>query len=252
MRIFGWQEAPHFNSRAEQTALLAAAEGGNPLRALKAVRKYAGKATTRRFAADVVSTVGQFPVDAILSDGVPGIVIGAQATGLPTATLMAQIYVRPTQDFPYLAWLVTCPRPSAGREHGVPHLASWLLARTLPRLNRVTAHYGEAPLREVFELFDRCRRVLVMTSPSFDFPAPRLPSNVGYVGPQLDDPHWAGADGWQRQGIEPLVLVAASSVYQGQTDMLRRVAEALGQLPVRGLLTTGRAVEPAAVCPVKC
>ena len=244
-----WKEAPHFNSRAEQTALIAAAEGGNPLRAVNAVRKYAGKATTRRFAADVVSTVGQFPVDAILSDGVPGILIGAQATGLPTATLMAQIYVRPTPGLPLLGTGWSPARGAVGRARDtvIPHLASWLLARTLPRLNRVTAHYGEAPLREVFELFDRCRRVLVMTSASFDFPAPRLPGNVRYVGPQLDDPHWAGADGWQRQGTEPLVLVTASSVYQGQTDMLRRVAQALGQLPVRGLLTTGRAVEPAAV-----
>src|SRR5829696_762376 len=244
-----WQEAPHLSSRAEQTALIAAAEGGNPLRAVKAVRKYAGKATTRRFAADVVSTVGQFPFDAILSDGVPGILIGAQATGLPTATLMAQIYLRPTPGLPLLGTGWSPARGVVGRARDtvIPHLASWLLGRTLPRLNLVTAHYGEAPLRQVFELLDRCTKVLVMTSPSFDFPAPRLPGNVRYVGPQLDDPHWAGADGWQRQGTEPLVLVSASSVYQGQTDMLRRVAQALGQLPVRGLLTTGRAVEPAAV-----
>ena len=244
-----WREAPHFNSRAEQTALLGAAEGGNPFRALKAVRRYAGKATTRRFAADVVSTVEQFPVDAILSDGVPGILIGAQATGLPTATLMAQIYVRPTAGLPLVGTGWSPARGVLGRARDtvIPHLASWLLARTLPRLNLVTADYGQPPLREVFELFDRCRRVLVMTSASFDFPAPWLPDNVRYVGPQLDDPEWAVGDRWQRRGTNPLVLVAASSVYQDQTDMLRRVAQALGRLPVRGLLTTGPAVQLAAV-----
>ncbi|HYR06422.1 MAG TPA: glycosyltransferase, partial [Longimicrobium sp.] len=42
-------------------------------------------------------------------------------------------------------------------------------------------------------------------------------------------------------------LVATSSVFQDQADLLRRVAAALGQLPVRGLVTTGRAVDPAEV-----
>src|SRR5215218_4749236 len=185
-----WREAPHFNSRAEQTALLGAAEGGNPFRALKAVRRYAGKATTRRFAADVVSTVEQFPVDAILSDGVPGILIGAQATGLPTATLMAQIYLRPTPGLPLLGtgWSPARTVLGKARDRLAPAAAQWLLARTLPRLNAVVASLCHPPLSEMFGYLDRCTRVLVMTSPSFDFPAPHLPDNVRYVGPQLDDP----------------------------------------------------------------
>ena len=90
-------------------------------------------------------------------------------------------------------------------------------------------------------------RVLVMTSPSFDFSAPQLPDNVRYVGPQLDDPDWAAETKWQRQGSEPLVLVATSSIYQDQVDLLRRIAQALDQLPVRAVLTTGRAVDPAEI-----
>jgi MGT family glycosyltransferase len=114
-------------------------------------------------------------------------------------------------------------------------------------LNEVAASYGQTPLRDVFELFDRCSRVLVMTSPSFDFKAPRLPQNVRYVGPQLDDPDWATGLEWSRPGNEPLVLVATSSVYQNQVSLLSRIAAALGQLPVQAVLTTGRAVEPSAI-----
>jgi MGT family glycosyltransferase len=98
-----------------------------------------------------------------------------------------------------------------------------------------------------FELFDRCRRVLVMTSPSFDFSAPQLPANVRYVGPQLDDPDWAVGAEWSRPGSQALVLVALSSVYQDQTELLRSIARGLGMLPVTAVLTTGRAVEPSQI-----
>ena len=97
----------------------------------------------------------------------------------------------------------------------------------------------------MFELLDRCTEVLVMTSPSFDFQSPHIPANVHFVGPQLDDPDWAADGDWRPDGTGPLVLVATSSVFQNQVDLLRRAAGALGQLPVRGLVTTGRAVDPA-------
>ena len=85
-----WRGAPHFDSREQQTALIAAIEGRNPYRAFRAVRDYAGKDMTSRFAQDIVSTVQDVPVDAILSDGVPGMLIGGQATGMPTAVLLAK------------------------------------------------------------------------------------------------------------------------------------------------------------------
>jgi MGT family glycosyltransferase len=112
----------------------------------------------------------------------------------------------------------------------------------------VLATNGRPPVRDLFELFDRCTEVLVLTSPSFDFSSPHIPANVHFVGPQLDDPAWAAEAGdWRPPGEAPLVLVATSSIYQDQVDLLRRVATALGGLPVRGVLTTGRAVDPAEV-----
>lgn len=241
-----WRDAPHVNSRSEQTALIAALEGRNPLRAFRAAKDYAaGKEMTKRFAGDVVATIREFPVDAVLADGLPGILIGAQSTGLPTAALLAQTYMRPTPGLPLMG---TGWSPGPGvlrrtRDTLAPRTVSWLLDRTLPRLNAVVASYGQPPLQDVFELFDRCTKVLVMTSPSFDFVAPRLPANVRYVGPQLDDPTWATAD-WHSQGTDPLVLVATSSIFQHQVGLLQRIARALGQLPVRGLMTTGPAVNP--------
>jgi MGT family glycosyltransferase len=246
-----WHEAPHFNSRGEQSALIAALEADNLYRTFQAVRDYAGKAMSSRFARDVISTVRGSPVDAILADALPGILIGAQATRRPTAALVAQTYVRPTPGLPLLGtgWLPGHSFLGKARDKFAPRIASWLLTPTVPRLNAVVERYEMLPLDNIFELFDRCSRVLVMTSPSFDFSAPQLPENVRYVGPQLDDPDWA-ADAkwakkeWRGQGREPLILVATSSLYQDQIDFLQRISQAIGTLPVKAVLTTGRDVDP--------
>lgn len=244
-----WRAAPHLNTREDQTALIAAIEGRNPYRALRAARNYAGKDMTSRFAQDLVRTVRDVPVDAILSDGLPGMLIGGQSTGLPTAVLLANVYARPTVGMPLLGtgWSPGSSSLAKVRDSLAPRIAAWLLARTLPRLNAVAAQYGQPRLGNVFELFDRCKRVLVMTSPSFDFSAPQLPANVRYVGPQLDDPDWAVEAEWSRPSSRPLVLVALSSVYQDQADLLHRIAQALRTLPVNAVLTTGRAVDPSQI-----
>jgi MGT family glycosyltransferase len=245
-RFSPWQEAPHFNSRDEQTALIGALEAGNPYRAFRAVRDYAGSAVSSRFARDVIATVRDFPVDAVLTDALPGILIGAQATRRPTAALIAKTYVRPTPGLPFLGtgWSPGHSFLDKARDRLAPRFASRLLTPTLPRLNAVLERYELLPLDNLFELFDRCSRVLVMTSPSFDFRPPQLPENVRYVGPQLDDPDWAAKMKWHRQGNEPLILVATSSVSHDQIDLLQRISQALGTLPVKAVLTTGRAVDP--------
>jgi MGT family glycosyltransferase len=244
-----WREAPHFTSREQQTALIAAIEGRNPYRAFRAAKDYAGKQMTSRFARDLVGTVQAVPADAILSDGLPGMLIGGQATGLPTAALLANVYARPTVGLPLLGtgWSPGRGRLVTARDWLAPTVAGWLLGRTVPRLNAVAARYGQPPVGDPFELLDRCTRVLVMTSPSFDFTGPQLPTNVRYVGPQLDDPAWATKAQWTRPGDQPLVLVALSSVYQDQTDLLRRIAHGLARLPISVVLTTGQGIDPGQI-----
>lgn len=198
-----WQEAPHFDSRVEQTAMIAAVEGRNPYRLLRALRSFAGQGMTKRYADDVITTAQAFPVDAVLAEGaVPGIVIGALGTRLPTAALMPNIYLRPTVGSPLLG---TGWRPGRGvmgraRDRLAPKAARWLLDRTLPRMNAVLTGYEQPPIRELFEVLDRCTRVLVMTSPSFDFVPARLPDNVRYVGPQRSACWWLPLRERQRNG----------------------------------------------------
>jgi len=245
-----WRQAPHIDSIDEQTALITDMEKGSGLHQLQVARDRIVVGPAAGYAADVVATVREHPVDVVLSDGLPGMLIGAQATGRPIAALMANIYLRPTPGMPVMAsgWLP--PRGPLGRARDalIRTAMGMVLDRFAGGLNPVLAANGRPPVRDLFELFDRCAEVLVLTSPSFDFSSPHIPANVHFVGPQLDDPAWAAEAGdWRPPGEAPLVLIAASSIYQDQVDLLRRVATALGGLPVRGVLTTGRAVDPAEV-----
>ena len=117
----------------------------------------------------------------------------------------------------------------------------------LPALNRARAEFGLAPLRDALDLMGTAGRILVCSSPSYDFAPGSVPANVRYVGPQLDDA--AGAAGSRCAGPSgrPLVLVGLSSTVMRQEGLPQRAADALGQLQVQGLITTGPAVDPALI-----
>jgi MGT family glycosyltransferase len=118
----------------------------------------------------------------------------------------------------------------------------------MPALNRVRAEVGLPPVRGLPGLMARADRVLVCSSPSYDFGSGSVPANVRYVGPQLDDDPGEGSGEWRAgEPGQPLVLVGLSSTVMRQEGLLQRAADALGQLPVRGLVTTGPAVDPAVI-----
>jgi MGT family glycosyltransferase len=245
-----WRAGPHIDSVADQTALVDLGENGPLLPRLALVRSMLLESAAG-YADDVVTAAGGCGADAVLCEAaIPGVVIGALATRRPTAALMANTYLRPTPGFPLFATGWDAARGPAGRlrDAVAPRLVRELAGLTRRPLGRVLAAHGLPPFRDMFELLDRCTEVLVLTSPSFDLPVPRLPANVRYVGPQLDDPAWSAGADWRPDGEGPLVLVGTSSVHQrGTDDLLRRVATALGSLPVRAVLTTGRALDPAGV-----
>jgi len=115
----------------------------------------------------------------------------------------------------------------------------------LPALNKARAEQGLPPLEHVLDQGRSAARVLVMTSAAFDLMGD-LPPVVKHVGPRLNDPVWAEA--WTPPpGDDPLVLVALSSDFQNQDDLLRRIAAALDELPVRGVVTTAKGIDPADV-----
>src|SRR5262249_9219912 len=120
-------------------------------------------------------------------------------------------------------------------------------AKGLAGLNALRHRRDLPPLPRFFEQIARARRQLIMTSASFDFPA-GLPVNARYVGPVLDEPVWTYSSQWRvPEGRDPLILVALSTTFQDQIGCLQRIVDALGVMPVRGVVTTGPAVDPAAL-----
>ena len=180
-----------------------------------------------------------------------GGMVAAEAAGIPFVVLFPNIYPLPASGMPPFGLGL---RPARGR---FGRLRDGILNRLIERLwdskglaglNALRRSYGLAPLAHVFDQVRGARRQLVMTSPAFDFPA-TLPAGARYVGPVLDDPAWARVvvAGRRPSDGNPLVLVAMSSTFQDQIGSLQRVIDALGTLPVRGLVTTGPAIEATAL-----
>jgi MGT family glycosyltransferase len=181
-----------------------------------------------------------------------GGMVAAEAAGLPFDVLFPNIYPLPAEGLPPFGIGLQPARGTVGRlrDRALNAIIERLWdSNGLARLNAFRAHHALTPLAHVLDQPRRARRQLVLTSAAFDFDAV-LPSSVRYVGPVLDDPIWAAGVPWAPPvGADPLVLVALSSTFQDQTDCLQRVIDALGTLPVRGLVTTGPAIDAAMLRP---
>ena len=179
-----------------------------------------------------------------------GGMIAAEADGRPFDVVFPKVNPLPATGLPTFGAGLSPARGALGRLRDrslnavTEQLWNW---HGLSGLNAVRRRHGLAPLVRFLDQTRRARRQLVLTSKAFDFPA-EFPSNVRYLGPVLDDPAWAQATSWTPPaGADPLVLVSMSSTFQDQTDSLQRVLDGLATLPVRGVLTTGPAIDPRAL-----
>jgi MGT family glycosyltransferase len=181
-----------------------------------------------------------------------GGMVAAEAAGVPFDVLLPNVYPLPAKGLPPFGIGLHPARGAVGRlrDRAVNVLIERLWdSKGLAGLNALRAQHGLTPLAHFLDQVRRARRQLVLTSAAFDFAAV-LPSGARYVGPVLDDPVWAEDVPWTPPGgSKPLVLVAMSSTFQDQIGSLQRVVDALETLPVRGLVTTGPAIDPSTLRP---
>jgi UDP:flavonoid glycosyltransferase YjiC (YdhE family) len=59
------------------------------------------------------------------------------------------------------------------------------------------------------------------------------------VGAQLEESRSTWSPPWPTEDIRPLVAVAFSTTYQAHEDVLARTVEAIGDLPVKAVVSTG-------------
>ncbi|MBA2438404.1 MAG: glycosyltransferase family 1 protein, partial [Acidimicrobiia bacterium] len=222
----------------------------NPLASFARVRDRLSFGPALQFAHDVLDELHEHPADALAVDVMlPGAALGAEKAGLPTAVLVHTIYLFPTEGVPPIGLGL---RPATGplgraRDRALSAASLRLMTTGLPSLNRARAALSLPPLHGVFDQLLGVDRVLVLTSRRFDFTGPSLLPSVRYVGPQVDEDDGATWDRpWSESERDPLVLVSLSSTFQDQGGTITAAIDALGAMAVRGLVTLGPALDPAA------
>ncbi len=239
-----WRRAPHRKTRSLETLFI---NDWGPA-GFGAMRDNLAVGPAAAFAADVREELERRPADAVLTELLLfGPVIAAEAMGIPCVVLNPTINIVPVEGVPPFGpgFLPATTEEERQRDRVVLEQAMAAWDEALPALNRARAEQGLAPLAHVLDQGRSAARVLIMTTPAFDFVGP-LPPTVRYVGPRLDDMSECG-DWTSPLGDEPLVLVALSSDFQDQDDVLRRAVAAVGMLPVRAVVTTGRGIDPESV-----
>ncbi len=240
-----WSQAPNRASRRPEDDPYRDWECKNPRQLFERLmeKQFVGPAAA--YAADTSRAVAEHRPEAVMSSiFAVGAMVAAQGEHLPLAVLLPNVYPLPTAGMPPFASGLAPARTPFGRAaHAVLRgLVERMFDRKLPHLNALRASYSLPGLRHFWDQVRSADQQLVLTSRAFDLPATH-PDNVRYVGAVLDDPLWA--EPWMPPaGEEPLVLVGMSSTYMEQQSSLQAVVDALGTLPVRGLVTTGPALDP--------
>ena len=244
-----WNRAPQRPDLDPQSTIMKDWDAKTPFEAFGRVRDGAMVGPAALFAADVRDELRRRSADVVVGNFfVFGAQIAAEAEGLPFAFLVSNLLSFPGSRTPPLGpgFKVARGPLGRGRDAALNRLMARLFDKSLDQLNEARRANGLEPIESVLENFERADRLLLMTSRAFEYEAYSPPPNVRVVGPRLDDPAWA-ADWSPPAGDDPLVLVGMSSTYMDHADALQRAATALGELPVRGVLTTGPSIAPDAI-----
>ncbi|MEU9021270.1 glycosyltransferase [Actinomadura sp. NPDC048394] len=244
-----WTTAPQGDPSDPAKDVIKDFEARTPLGALARLRDRIVCGPAADYARDTLAELEARPAGVLVAEHMLlGALLAGEAAGIPVASLATTIYPFPTPGAPPPGPGLAPARGPAGRlrDRVLARLAVKLWAKGLPALNAARTANGLPPVDSVIDAFERVDRVLVLSPRALDHPGRRFPAHVRHVGPRLDDPAWAGALDLP-EGDAPLVLVGLSSSFMDQRARLESIAEALGTLPVRGLLTTGPAVDPATV-----
>jgi UDP:flavonoid glycosyltransferase YjiC (YdhE family) len=178
---------------------------------------------------DVDRAIDAFAPDVVVVDYMlTGALCQAERSGLPTVALVHTLYAALLRE--------GAPFPMA-------------MTGPLPVVNDLRRRLGLEPLDALADLLSACGLVLVAAPRQLDEDGP-VPANLVYAGALFEG---AGDDaGWEPPpGTGPLVAVSVGTAGEpgNETELLHRVTAALGQLPVRGLVTLPDYIDPGALRP---
>ncbi|MBV9952915.1 MAG: glycosyltransferase [Acidimicrobiia bacterium] len=245
-----WATAPNRAGRQAEDDPLRDYECKSPIALVARILDRVLVGPAPAYAADTMAAIDELHPDLVVSSFFSfGSMVAAEARGVPFDVLHPNVYLLPAPGIPPfgLGFRPAKGGPGRLRDRLLTGMTGRQWNKGLPGLNALRTELGLDPVEDLFDQVHHSRRELVLTSADFDFPG-EMPAPVRYTGPVLDDPAWAVDAAWTPPpGDDPLVLVAFSSTFQDHGGCLQRVADALGRLPVRGLVTTGPAVDPASI-----
>ena len=203
------------------------------------------------YGADTLALIDGFKPDVVVSNELLfGVLAAAEARNLPAALLTGNLWCFPTrQDLPPFG--PAFPPARSLFDHRREDMARRLIARLydqgLPDLNQARGGLGLPPLKATLDALTAARLTVLGVSRAFDYDA-QPPGGVVYAGPLSVEPAWAGGEAAAAPtpgGDAPRVLVSFSTTFQDEAKIVARCVEALGQLPVRGVVTLGPALRSA-------
>jgi MGT family glycosyltransferase len=247
-----WTRAPHRFDMSPETDPVRDWEGGSPLTVLARIRDRMFVGPALGYAEDIVEELRRAPADVVVtSETLFGAMVGAEAEGVPCVALAANVYLFPRPGVPPFGPGLLPARTIIGqvRDWVIRTIALREFGKATAAFNETRRRFGLSPVKHPFDQLQYLAAHLVLTSAAFDFPSTNPPPHIVYAGPELEDPHWTGSwrSPWGASDRRPLVLVGFSSTYQNQAGVLARVIEALRALDVRAVVTTGPAIDVAAL-----
>jgi UDP:flavonoid glycosyltransferase YjiC (YdhE family) len=239
---------PDMDITRRETDTLRDWEPRTPVGYVRALLKNALFAFVEDVARDCVELLEDWPAEVVVFDWMLiGAAIAAERAGLPAVTLVHCPYPLPVDGGPPVGLGL---RPMPGRlgvlrDRFLRAAVSRVLAATgRPLVNRARVEQGLAPLQDWEDQLLGVQATYMMTAPELDFSSRgRLPANVHYVGPAFEPYTHKWESPWPETNTDPLVLISFSTSYMNQRALVQRVLDAVGELPVRALLTAGPALE---------
>src|SRR6476661_978692 len=184
-----YRYAPDNDTRSAATDLVREWEARTPLGMFARVRDRVMFGSAREFCRDVLEELDSEPADLVAVDTlIPSALSGAEAAGCPSVLLMHGPYLMPRPDAPPPGTGFMPARGPLGRcrDRAAVALMMRVFRTAVPALNQARAELGLPPVRDLADVINAASRVLVCTSPRYDFAADAVPGHVRYVGPQLD------------------------------------------------------------------
>jgi MGT family glycosyltransferase len=200
---------------------------------------------------DCAELLDDWPANVLVMDWMlTGAAVAAEGAGIPAVALVHCPYPMPLDGVPplYSGLRPTGGRVGALRDRLLNGIATSVLARGLPLLNKARSEQRLAPLDDWAAQLLGVQAICVMTAPELDFSSrAALSANVHYVGPAFEPYPREWSSPWPEANCDPLVVLSFSTSYMDQQALAQRALDAAAGLPVRALLTAGPALDAQAL-----